>query len=52
VRVLLLQLELPLAPTQLAARDGRSRGVHVMLKLSPLPNSSLPKARPYPATLT
>lgn len=44
VRVLLLQLELPLAPTQLAARDGRSRGVHVMLKLSPLPNSSLPKA--------
>ena len=48
VRVLLLQLELPLAPTPLAARDGRSRGVHVMLKLSPLPNSSLPKARPYP----
>ena len=51
VRVLLLQLELPLAPTQLAARDGRARGVHVMLKLSPLPNSSLDKARPCPATL-
>ena len=51
VRVLLLQLELPPAPTQLAARDGRARGVHVMLKLSPLPNSSLDKARPCPATL-
>ena len=51
VRVLLMQLELPLAPTQLAARDGRARGVHVMLKLSPLPNSSLDKARPCPATL-
>lgn len=44
VKTVVLQLELPTAPTQQAAREAHSRGCDVVLKCSPMPPHDVPKA--------
>ena len=44
VKTVVLQLELPTAPTQQAAREAHARGCDVVLKCSPMPPHDVPKA--------